>query len=311
MKKFNDVFRRRGFTLIELLVVIAIIAILIALLLPAVQQAREAARRSTCKNNMKQLGLALHNYHDTHRVFPPAAIAPGMSDCNLITVQDSILNHTCYQMLLPFLDQAPLYGNYNFNLPSGRALFAGTNCTHTAPTSDQYGVAVSPIPIFRCPSDPGDDRQVTTSIPYHQNPGWRTSYGVASSFNDYGWGASWNAKTDTTKGALGPNGAARMRDITDGTSNTILLIETPFVKVSTAYGPFWNAYSHTFFIQVNGYGINSSSPAQPWAAGSLHVGGCHVLMGDGAVRFVSENVNRIAVLNALVSIGGDDIVPEY
>ncbi|MDB5338411.1 MAG: hypothetical protein JWN70_4030, partial [Planctomycetaceae bacterium] len=95
---------RSGFTLIELLVVIAIIAVLIALLLPAVQQAREAARRSQCKNNLKQLGLALHNYHDTYGVFPYAQ-TPCCSG-----------GHTWVEMLLPFMDQAPMYNQINFNL---------------------------------------------------------------------------------------------------------------------------------------------------------------------------------------------------
>lgn len=93
----------KGFTLIELLVVIAIIAILIALLLPAVQQAREAARRSTCKNNMKQIGLALHNYHDSHRVFPPGDINGGGYDSGWMTAAGQTpLNHTAYMMILPF-----------------------------------------------------------------------------------------------------------------------------------------------------------------------------------------------------------------
>src|ERR1700709_2477916 len=91
--------RRTGFTLIELLVVIAIIAVLIALLLPAVQQAREAARRSQCKNNLKQLGLAMHNYHDTYKVFPTASGGNGFSP---------------HARILPYVDQAPLYGTLNF-----------------------------------------------------------------------------------------------------------------------------------------------------------------------------------------------------
>ena len=93
---------RRGFTLIELLVVIAIIAVLIALLLPAVQQAREAARRTQCRNNLHQLGLALHNYHDTHRCFPPERVYGNYEMSSIST------------LLLPFLDEAAIYNSYNF-----------------------------------------------------------------------------------------------------------------------------------------------------------------------------------------------------
>src|SRR3569832_1085053 len=99
--------RRPGFTLIELLVVIAIIAVLIALLLPAVQQAREAARRSQCKNNLKQFGLALHNYHDNYKMFCPAYMNPGSSACP--GGVGNTRNATGYLYLLPYLDQAPLY----------------------------------------------------------------------------------------------------------------------------------------------------------------------------------------------------------
>jgi prepilin-type N-terminal cleavage/methylation domain-containing protein len=123
--------RRRGFTLIELLVVIAIIAILIALLLPAVQQAREAARRTQCKNNLKQIGLALHNYHDAHDCFPfgwggtrPATGSPGYS---------------AISQLLPFFDQAPLYNTINFSLPL-------TDPANDVPRRQE-------LPILRCPSD--------------------------------------------------------------------------------------------------------------------------------------------------------------
>ena len=107
----------KGFTLIELLVVIAIIAILIALLLPAVQQAREAARRTQCKNNIKQWGLALHNYHDTHRVMPPALLNSGRYN-NASFHGPGVLNTTGWVFLLPFIDQSPMYNLYDFNAVS-------------------------------------------------------------------------------------------------------------------------------------------------------------------------------------------------
>src|SRR5690349_412792 len=113
--------RRSGFTLIELLVVIAIIAILIALLLPAVQQAREAARRTQCKNNVKQLGLALHNYHDTFGVFPYAVANQGYSAAGA-----NVTNHKGFLGLLPYFDQANLFNQFNFNWATGTHNSGGT-----------------------------------------------------------------------------------------------------------------------------------------------------------------------------------------
>src|SRR5213080_4240479 len=113
--------RRTGFTLIELLVVIAIIAVLIALLLPAVQQAREAARRSQCKNNLKQLGIALHNYHDTHRTFPPEKVMQQLTnsllECEAPTNSWDRVPGNWEILLLPYLDQGPAYNQINFNVP--------------------------------------------------------------------------------------------------------------------------------------------------------------------------------------------------
>ncbi len=310
--------RKRGFTLIELLVVIAIIAILIALLLPAVQQAREAARRSTCKNNLKQMGLALHNYHDTHRVFPPATIAAGLNGCDAANNAGGILlNHTCYQMLLPFMDQANIYNQFNWSLSSGPANH-GTGCTGTATTpSDQFSVVTSPVTVFLCPSDPGAPSQVAgTSGAYAANPGWRTSYGVVNYTTGAG-GGNWGENTSTSKGTLGPNGAAKFKDITDGTSNTMVFCETKLIKTSTSYGPYWNTATHTFFILpgVSSYRINNNYDGNnnqyAWGAGSHHVGGAHILLNDGGVRFLSENVDLTSVVAALVSIRGGEVLPEF
>ena len=132
-----SLLRRKAFTLIELLVVIAIIAVLIALLLPAVQQAREAARRTQCKNNLKQLGLAIHTYHDTAKVFPQAVFqnkaTSGQWDWRLASPQ---------VMLLPYIDQAPLYNSLNFNLSFNNGTANDTICN------------AAKLAAFRCPSDP-------------------------------------------------------------------------------------------------------------------------------------------------------------
>ncbi len=197
--------RKRGFTLIELLVVIAIIAILVALLLPAVQQAREAARRTQCKNNLKQLGLALHNYHDTFTRFPAGVFGAGGQGPINNGSPGAWLGWSGMAMLLPYFDQAPLYNQANFDY------YWDTNGS-PAPEANNRPVNRALISGLQCPSDPfGGSKPHSSSGP--------TSYVMSA-----GPATSWN--TGTRK--IGPftlNSSIRMRDITDGSSNTIAMSE--------------------------------------------------------------------------------------
>lgn len=313
--------RQSGFTLIELLVVIAIIAILIALLLPAVQQAREAARRSQCKNNLKQIGLALHNYNDVHNILPPGTIAPGRYSCDLLGNQQ-IKNHTVYLMILPFIEQTALYNNIDFNLPAGPSVHT-TGCTDTLPSPfPTQAVLNQRIPVFVCPSDGFNDyRHVPTNATtsYRLNHGYRTSYAPLLMGHENQTSASivtsFQGIQNKLKGIFADNCSGRFRDAADGLSNTIFMIETPFEKTSVSYGPFWNQYTHTNWISAT-YGINRPYDATvnrlpyAWSAGSKHTGGAHAILGDGAVRFLSENMNA-AMLPALVSCGGDEVIGEF
>lgn len=217
-------------------------------------------------------------------------------------------------MILPFMDQANLYNQYNWSTPSGRASHG--SCSTAAPSTDQYSIVTSPVTVFLCPSDPGNPSHRTTSADYYVDSGWRTSYGVVN-YTTGGGGGSWKANGDTRKGTLGPNGAAQFRDITDGTSNTMVFCETKLNKTSTSYGPYWNAATHTFFIlpgsssyRIN-YNYDGNNNQYAWGAGSHHVGGAHILLGDGGVRFLSENVDLVSVVQALISIKGGEVVPEF
>lgn len=217
--------KRRGFTLIELLVVIAIIGVLVSLLLPAVQQAREAARRAQCKNNLKQLGLALHNYESSHGCFPPSRFDPKTcigvpyappGDCTTNTAtQTSLLSWTI--LAAPYYDQAPLANTYNYNMP----WWDNTN----APVVNR------PLPVFQCPSTPGSNRTDPVWGPALNGSTVWSAAGDYGSMNEIksafytGNGLTDISGTNATQGVMTKAIPGKIRDVIDGTSNTVLLIE--------------------------------------------------------------------------------------
>jgi prepilin-type N-terminal cleavage/methylation domain-containing protein len=196
---------KRGFTLIELLVVIAIIAILISLLLPAVQQAREAARRTQCRNNLKQIGLALHNYLDAHRVFPPAFVSDVQSGTNTPGGEWSI-----HARILPYIDQANLYSAADLAL------------AYNHPANGD--IATQRIASFLCPAEINDRVRTDGTTPIH--------YPVSYGYNGGTWKVFENATGVPGNGAFAPNFSSRPRDLSDGTSNTLGFSE---VKAYTPY----------------------------------------------------------------------------
>ncbi|MHB0960593.1 MAG: DUF1559 family PulG-like putative transporter [Pirellulaceae bacterium] len=184
---------RRGFTLVELLVVIAIIGVLVALLLPAVQAAREAARRMSCSNNAKQIALALHNYHDTHKTMPLETYwAYGTPNAWLPR------NYSWLAMTLPFLEQGTISDQINFRLPLWDQF-----------ASDGRRVVGVQVPVFRCPSDPGLG---PVEMSHEMSV---TNYVGAEG---YDW---WNRRSDPLGGVFTFQTATKFADIADGTSNTI------------------------------------------------------------------------------------------
>jgi prepilin-type N-terminal cleavage/methylation domain-containing protein len=322
--------RRRGFTLIELLVVIAIIAVLIALLLPAVQQAREAARRSQCKNNLKQLGLALHNYHDTARVFPV-----GIMRSNSGSIQTNAVGWS--GMLLPYLDQAPLYNLIDWSS-------FGPNFTGTTLGANQWadgGVLASAVsttlPVMRCPSS-GDPTKVNhdgiaTRVPSNYigvqtgaigNPG--TTWGAehkshmddSMTLNDFAGNGGGHYRMH---GVLLPVFVTSIADITDGTSNTAMagealnkwlapngtpqMVEHHYIGSGNANDN--NHYHLGSLGAVINWATKTDGAGNAWGSGfdgsdlriafsSQHTGGAHFVFADGAVKFISNNVDHLVRL---------------
>jgi len=296
---------RRGFTLIELLVVIAIIAVLVAILLPAVQQAREAARATQCKNNMKQIGIALHNYEGTFGLFPPSctsgfntgvwAYASPAGDYTPATHL-----HSFASLILPNLDQAAVSNRIDYNVSS----LAVAN----------RAMAAKIIPAYRCPSYSGPVYSAdalytalgsnTFAVRNYVALGAKTVLGLSGMF--------------PAEGVMYPGSRTRIADITDGTTNTILLAETKEEKASVwidgtsasvaarYFDPMGPSYGgRSVSINYQPYYIYPSpmSINQNWGPSSNHVGGATHVVADGSVQFVSENIN-VDVYDAMASRAG-------
>jgi len=301
--------RRQAFTLIELLVVIAIIAILIALLVPAVQKVREAAARSQCSNNEKQLGLALHNHHDVYKVLPsglPAGFYRGTTNPGVAS------DRRCWILnVLPFVEQQTILTEWN-NAPNLGAPWNATAATRT-------------IPTFLCPSEPntvGVDVN-TSSV---SSPVFRSSYALCSGSTAYVTAAGAAGGTGLTlNGVFFGASKIRMTDIIDGTSNTLFASEVAFAanaatssqggKPFDPRGCIWNpihggALFSTIYPPNSSVGdlleygvypsITPQAPLQPITsdavgafnlARSYHTGGVNALLGDGSVRFVQNSIS--------------------
>jgi prepilin-type N-terminal cleavage/methylation domain-containing protein/prepilin-type processing-associated H-X9-DG protein len=357
--------RRSGFTLIELLVVIAIIAILIALLVPAVQKVREAAARTQCINNLKQIGIALHMYHDEYKQFPPASQVP-YAHVN----DDSNLDYTMpfgpnwAVMILPNLDQTPLFTIANpYSYPGiavphvsnngGVGALAGIN------TSWQL-VRATIMPVFLCPSD------VTNNVIPFNNPsvfsdpaapvGWaRGNYGVTAGYNDYdhqNGGATISATVAGNPGIISSpmmsaNYGANIQQVTDGTSNTIMVAElragiSPLdqrgvwalgFSSSSIVNAGRQAYNPTPNNKLGDSGSDGDeiqSCSQFWnptigsfqgmgcindptsincsgMSRSMHSGGVNICMGDGSARFLVSSVTEYTWCLLLSKADGKNI----
>jgi prepilin-type N-terminal cleavage/methylation domain-containing protein/prepilin-type processing-associated H-X9-DG protein len=338
MSAENRIGRKtRGFTLVELLVVIAIIGILVALLLPAVQAAREAARRMSCGNNLKQMGVAMHNYHDTYKVFPAGTVARGESThASVAHNLQSVLNHTGHMLILPFMEMQPLHDRINFNIASSQFNISGGTLAGGWPNANTPLMATL-IPSYLCPSDRGDERGAlaTTDVNYIATDYRHTNYALCAGSSSNGWPgntANWQTYSASNgtlmdgrnggsiRGVFGHDGAAKFRDITDGTSNVVMVGEVRIAeRRSTSYEHLWGGHRRygTFFnnhpttdlthinngrYHINGWVCNAATPTGGCApdddknhvgvTGSMHPGGAQYTLADGSVRFVSETIDK-------------------
>jgi prepilin-type N-terminal cleavage/methylation domain-containing protein len=319
---------KRGFTLIELLVVIAVIGILVSLLLPAVQQAREAARRTQCTNNLKQIGLALHNYHDAHRVFPAAYLADTRHPARDPETYDGPNGFGWGALLLPYLDQAPLYNNFDFNRPCWDAVNALP--------------ARTTLVGMLCPS------ATSTHGPVQVKDGsgavlaefGRTTY-VASAGQEEPWAYQMEDYGAVADGAMYRNSRVRTADVTDGLTNTVFFGEhAPVLSDKTWVGvvpgaevctnnpvrfPLTECDDAATLVNVHSGPAPSEidpvtgfAPIHPPNSPLAHVcqmysehhGGANILLGDGSVRFVSQFIHQ-PTWAALASRAMGEVVGEY
>jgi len=332
---------RLAFTLIELLVVIAIIAILIGLLLPAVQKVREAAARTQCTNNLKQMGLALHNFaNNANGRLPAAMIHSGRYNNATAKPYEGpevsykgqpykVYNHTGFVAMLPYIEQNALFSQYNYqyisngsnpyNLPLGtdpspnpnRVVASNTIKTYSCPAD------VSPPPVMSTTDAAGSfyERGVNGSLPGVARSNYLFNTGVNTDYD-----APWATTASGTRGAFGNDGAASISSMVDGTSNTIAIGESSQTHTSTLFGPYWGAGTHT---AVHGRGtLVDFTPNYPygtcagnanrkctyaWGFSSMHTGVTNFVFCDGSVKGIRDGIDYL-IFKALDTPEGGEVI---
>jgi prepilin-type N-terminal cleavage/methylation domain-containing protein len=276
---------RRAFTLVELLVVIAIIGVLVALLLPAVQAARESARRTSCSSNLRQIGLAMQNYHDQNQAFPI-----GVSNNVAGAGNGSDGNWTWPARILPFIEQSGIYATINVGIGNAPLPTANTQISQAIMT---------PIPIYMCPSDPGNPKQYNNFLRGYAKLNYPATKPMVM-WRDWETDAGYR------------NRSTRMVDVTDGTSNTFLCGERAVAKLNhfISMGAIWsnqrgsnNSYTFDANPPNQSYPANALNAAGECcntgndptnirgSATSMHTNGLQFVLVDGSVRFVSNNID--------------------
>jgi prepilin-type N-terminal cleavage/methylation domain-containing protein/prepilin-type processing-associated H-X9-DG protein len=339
--------RRRAFTLIELLVVIAIIAVLVGLLLPAVQKVRDASNRTACSNNLKQIGLALHTFHDLNGRLPAAKIHSGTGtifqqdyvgpEVNYAGRPFRVYNHTGWVALLPFVEQEALFRRYDYQAPSSNCCMSvgidqpewlGGRAQTNADVVGTY------LKVYSCPGDEsppeavwdnGHPMDLTADPPVGELVWWhafsrqnaRRSNYLFASYKDTDFTPRY--PNGPINGAFGTNGAACFAAITDGLSSTIAVGESKQQHTEWAFGPYWGGGTHTcchgvvtdeaWHINYRAGGVGKLLQLQ-WGFGSWHTGGANFLFCDGSVHFLTDTM-PFPTFQALNSINGGELVGSW